>query len=94
MKTFGGAKKYVFIDQTQIDQAKTWLGQQQQTNGCYASVGPFLNNLMRVSTGERKKTKLKFSVLNNLHKLVITCFSYKHIVCVMLVNKSCVILPH
>ncbi|KAA0701892.1 Alpha-1-macroglobulin [Triplophysa tibetana] len=47
MKTFGGAKKYVFIDQTQIDQAKTWLGQQQQTNGCYASVGPFFNNLMR-----------------------------------------------
>ncbi|XP_056612696.1 alpha-2-macroglobulin-like protein 1 [Triplophysa dalaica] len=47
MKTFGGAKKYVFIDQTQIDQAKTWLGQQQQTNGCYASMGPFLNNLMR-----------------------------------------------
>ncbi|KAI7800728.1 putative alpha-2-macroglobulin-like protein 1 [Triplophysa rosa] len=47
MKTFGGAKKYVFIDQTHIDQAKTWLSQQQQTNGCYASVGPFVYSLMR-----------------------------------------------
>ncbi|XP_051719987.1 alpha-2-macroglobulin-like protein 1 [Ctenopharyngodon idella] len=39
MKTFGGAKKYVFIDQTNIDQAKAWLGQQQMDNGCFASVG-------------------------------------------------------
>ncbi|XP_048015827.1 alpha-2-macroglobulin-like protein 1 [Megalobrama amblycephala] len=39
MKTFGGAKKYVFIDQTNIDQAKNWLGQQQKYNGCFNSVG-------------------------------------------------------
>ncbi|XP_039526840.1 alpha-2-macroglobulin-like protein 1 isoform X1 [Pimephales promelas] len=39
MKTFGGAKKYVFIDQNNIDRAKDWLGQQQMANGCFASVG-------------------------------------------------------
>lgn len=49
MKTFVGAKKYVFIDQTHIDQAKTWLGQQQQANGCYSLVGTLINNVMRVS---------------------------------------------
>ncbi|XP_056329897.1 alpha-2-macroglobulin-like protein 1 [Danio aesculapii] len=39
MKSFGGAKRYIFIDQTSIDEAKNWLGQQQKTNGCFASVG-------------------------------------------------------
>ncbi|KAI2656158.1 Alpha-2-macroglobulin-like protein 1 [Labeo rohita] len=39
MKSFGGAKKYIFIDQTNIDQAKNWLKRRQQENGCFASVG-------------------------------------------------------
>ncbi|KAK7171657.1 hypothetical protein R3I93_004075 [Phoxinus phoxinus] len=39
MKTFGGAKRYIFIDQNNIDRAKDWLGQQQMDNGCFASVG-------------------------------------------------------
>ncbi|XP_026081962.1 alpha-2-macroglobulin-like protein 1 [Carassius auratus] len=39
MKSFGGARKYIFIDQNNIDQAKEWLGLQQQENGCFASVG-------------------------------------------------------
>uniref|UniRef100_A0A673NJM8 Alpha-2-macroglobulin-like protein 1 n=1 Tax=Sinocyclocheilus rhinocerous TaxID=307959 RepID=A0A673NJM8_9TELE len=39
MKSFSGARNYTFIDQTNIDQAKEWLGQQQQDNGCFASVG-------------------------------------------------------
>uniref|UniRef100_A0A8C2Q1B2 Alpha-2-macroglobulin-like 1 n=1 Tax=Cyprinus carpio TaxID=7962 RepID=A0A8C2Q1B2_CYPCA len=39
MKSFGGARQYIFIDQNNIDQAKEWLGQQQQENGCFASVG-------------------------------------------------------
>ncbi|XP_073673368.1 alpha-2-macroglobulin-like protein 1 [Garra rufa] len=43
MKSFGGAKKYIFIDQTNIDQAKQWLGQQQQDNGCFASVGTLIH---------------------------------------------------
>ncbi|KAL1260635.1 hypothetical protein QQF64_008462 [Cirrhinus molitorella] len=43
MKSFGGAKKYIFIDQTNIDQAKEWLGQQQQDNGCFTSVGTLIH---------------------------------------------------
>ncbi|XP_073719633.1 alpha-2-macroglobulin-like protein 1 [Misgurnus anguillicaudatus] len=44
MKIFGGSKKYVFIDQTNIDQAKNWLGQQQQESGCYKTVGVLYHN--------------------------------------------------
>uniref|UniRef100_A0A8C2HYT3 Alpha-2-macroglobulin-like 1 n=1 Tax=Cyprinus carpio TaxID=7962 RepID=A0A8C2HYT3_CYPCA len=47
MKSFGGAKKYIFIDQANIDQAKEWLGQQQQKNGCFASVGKLFNNMLK-----------------------------------------------
>ncbi|XP_058244688.1 alpha-2-macroglobulin-like protein 1 [Hemibagrus wyckioides] len=39
MKSFGKAKRYIFIDQVFVEQAKAWLGQQQQDNGCFASVG-------------------------------------------------------
>ncbi|XP_065137471.1 alpha-2-macroglobulin-like protein 1 isoform X2 [Paramisgurnus dabryanus] len=44
MKIFGGSKKYVFIDQANIDQAKNWLGQQQQESGCYNTVGVLYHN--------------------------------------------------
>ncbi|XP_073673369.1 alpha-2-macroglobulin-like protein 1 [Garra rufa] len=47
MKSFGGAKKYIFIDQANIDQAKDWLRQQQQENGCFASVGTLFNNMLK-----------------------------------------------
>ncbi|XP_058245377.1 alpha-2-macroglobulin-like protein 1 [Hemibagrus wyckioides] len=39
MKSFGKAKRYIFVDQVFVDQAKNWLGQRQQANGCFASVG-------------------------------------------------------
>uniref|UniRef100_A0A8C2HYT0 Alpha-macroglobulin-like TED domain-containing protein n=1 Tax=Cyprinus carpio TaxID=7962 RepID=A0A8C2HYT0_CYPCA len=39
MKSFGGARNYTFIDPTNINQAKDWLGRQQQENGCFTSVG-------------------------------------------------------
>ncbi|XP_016326682.1 alpha-2-macroglobulin-like protein 1 [Sinocyclocheilus anshuiensis] len=47
MKSFSGAKKYIFIDQANIDQAKDWLGLQQQSNGCFASVGKLFNNMLK-----------------------------------------------
>uniref|UniRef100_A0AAY5EPR3 Alpha-2-macroglobulin-like protein 1 n=1 Tax=Electrophorus electricus TaxID=8005 RepID=A0AAY5EPR3_ELEEL len=43
MKSFESAKQYIFIDQTVIDQAKTWLGNEQQPNGCFASVGNLIH---------------------------------------------------
>uniref|UniRef100_A0A672R5R5 Alpha-2-macroglobulin-like protein 1 n=1 Tax=Sinocyclocheilus grahami TaxID=75366 RepID=A0A672R5R5_SINGR len=39
MKSFGGARQYIFIDQDNIDQAKEWLERQQLDNGCFASGG-------------------------------------------------------
>ncbi|XP_076859338.1 alpha-2-macroglobulin-like protein 1 [Brachyhypopomus gauderio] len=39
MKSFQHAKRYIFIDQTVINQARSWLGNEQLPNGCFASVG-------------------------------------------------------
>ncbi|XP_072538734.1 alpha-2-macroglobulin-like protein 1 [Salminus brasiliensis] len=47
MKSFGSAKKYIFVDQLYVEQAKTWLGQQQQKNGCFASVGQLFHSDMK-----------------------------------------------
>ncbi|XP_076859336.1 alpha-2-macroglobulin-like protein 1 [Brachyhypopomus gauderio] len=43
MKSFEAAKRYIFIDQEVINQARTWLGDQQQENGCFASVGNLIH---------------------------------------------------
>ncbi|KAI5094648.1 alpha-2-macroglobulin-like protein 1 [Silurus meridionalis] len=47
MKSFGNAKRYIFVDQELVDQAKAWLGQQQQENGCFASVGQLIHTDMK-----------------------------------------------
>ncbi|XP_056594100.1 alpha-2-macroglobulin-like protein 1 [Triplophysa dalaica] len=47
MKIFEGAKKHVFVDETNIDQAKNWLGQLQQGNGCFKTVGILYHNEMK-----------------------------------------------
>ncbi|KAI7800412.1 putative alpha-2-macroglobulin-like protein 1, partial [Triplophysa rosa] len=47
MKIFGGAKKYVFVDETNIDQAKNWLAQHQQGNWCFKTVGVLYHNDMK-----------------------------------------------
>ncbi|XP_062854264.1 alpha-2-macroglobulin-like protein 1 [Trichomycterus rosablanca] len=47
MKSFGSAKHYIFIDQVFVDQAGAWLRTQQQTNGCFASVGQLFHMDMK-----------------------------------------------
>ncbi|XP_058245936.1 alpha-2-macroglobulin-like protein 1 [Hemibagrus wyckioides] len=47
MKSFGSAMRYIFVDQVFVDQAKAWLGQQQQDNGCFASVGQLFHTDMK-----------------------------------------------
>ncbi|KAF4070381.1 hypothetical protein AMELA_G00284860 [Ameiurus melas] len=47
MKSFGNAKRYIFIDPVFVDQAKAWLGKRQQRNGCFASVGQLLHTDMQ-----------------------------------------------
>ncbi|XP_037391893.1 alpha-2-macroglobulin-like protein 1 [Pygocentrus nattereri] len=47
MKSFASAKQFIFIDQLYVDQAKTWLGQQQQYSGSFASVGQLFHSDMK-----------------------------------------------
>ncbi|XP_060786640.1 alpha-2-macroglobulin-like protein 1 [Neoarius graeffei] len=47
MKSFGHAKQYIYIDQVYVDEAKTWLGEQQKKNGCFASVGKLFHRNMQ-----------------------------------------------
>uniref|UniRef100_A0A8C1MBU9 Uncharacterized protein n=1 Tax=Cyprinus carpio TaxID=7962 RepID=A0A8C1MBU9_CYPCA len=79
MKSFGGARQYIFIDQNNIDQAKEWLGQQQQENGCFASVGRLFHIDMMVRTGEScsgvlhaaEKKKYYTSIKSQLDPMVV-----------------------
>ncbi|XP_036379386.1 alpha-2-macroglobulin-like [Megalops cyprinoides] len=47
MKSFGGARPYIFIDPKHIASAKTWLSLQQQEDGCIRSVGKLFHNEMK-----------------------------------------------
>ena len=48
MKTFAQARTYIFIDETHITEALTWLSQKQKDNGCFRSSGSLLNNAIKV----------------------------------------------
>ncbi|KAK7883167.1 hypothetical protein WMY93_029341 [Mugilogobius chulae] len=47
MKSFGGARPYIFVQPEHIIQAKTWLWSHQRPDGCITSVGSLLNNDMK-----------------------------------------------
>ncbi|XP_064158470.1 alpha-2-macroglobulin-like isoform X2 [Anguilla rostrata] len=47
LKSFGGARPYIFVDPDHITLAKTWLHSHQNLNGCFSSVGSLLNNAMK-----------------------------------------------
>ncbi|KAI1893470.1 hypothetical protein AGOR_G00124050 [Albula goreensis] len=47
MKSFGGARPYIFVDPDHITLAKNWLQRHQKPNGCFHSVGRLLNNGMK-----------------------------------------------
>ncbi|KAJ7995147.1 hypothetical protein DPEC_G00241550 [Dallia pectoralis] len=47
LKSFGGARPYIFVDPAHITQAKTWLAGLQQEDGCIASVGKLFHNGMK-----------------------------------------------
>ncbi|XP_076796618.1 murinoglobulin-1-like isoform X2 [Arvicanthis niloticus] len=44
LKSFAQARAFIFIDESHINQAFTWLSQQQKDNGCFRSSGSLLNN--------------------------------------------------
>ncbi|XP_046891299.1 alpha-2-macroglobulin-like isoform X2 [Hypomesus transpacificus] len=47
MKSFGGARPFIFVDPAHIAKAKSWLAGLQQPDGCIASVGKLFHNGMK-----------------------------------------------
>ncbi|KAL6104971.1 a2ml1 [Pungitius sinensis] len=47
MKSFGGARPYIFMDDAHIGDARRWLSRLQQPNGCVRSVGRLIHNGMK-----------------------------------------------
>ncbi|GAB1291243.1 Murinoglobulin-1 [Apodemus speciosus] len=47
LKSFAQARAFIFIDESHITQAFTWLSQQQKDNGCFRSSGSLFNNAMK-----------------------------------------------
>uniref|UniRef100_A0A3P9KCH7 Alpha-2-macroglobulin-like protein 1 n=1 Tax=Oryzias latipes TaxID=8090 RepID=A0A3P9KCH7_ORYLA len=47
MKSFNAAKQYIFVDQTYIQDARTWLSGLQKLDGCIQSVGRLFQNGMK-----------------------------------------------
>uniref|UniRef100_A0A3B3H320 Alpha-macroglobulin receptor-binding domain-containing protein n=1 Tax=Oryzias latipes TaxID=8090 RepID=A0A3B3H320_ORYLA len=47
MKSFNAAKQYIFVDQTYIEDARTWLSGLQKPDGCIQSVGKLFHNGMK-----------------------------------------------
>ncbi|KAM9359083.1 alpha-2-macroglobulin-like protein 1 isoform 2-T2 [Symphorus nematophorus] len=47
MKSFGGAKPYIFVHQKHIKEARRWLARHQRPDGCITSVGKLFHNGMK-----------------------------------------------
>ncbi|KAG2469586.1 A2ML1 protein, partial [Polypterus senegalus] len=47
MKSFGSARRFIFIDPAHISDAKKWLGKHQQENGCFRNVGKLFHSGMK-----------------------------------------------
>ncbi|MEQ2158528.1 hypothetical protein GOODEAATRI_013274 [Goodea atripinnis] len=47
MKSFGGARDYVYVDPQHIKDARTWLSRLQKKDGCFTSVGKLFHNSMK-----------------------------------------------
>ncbi|XP_029436509.1 alpha-2-macroglobulin-like protein 1 isoform X2 [Rhinatrema bivittatum] len=46
-KCFGQALHYIFIDENNVNDAVTWLGSHQSSNGCFANVGRLFHTAMK-----------------------------------------------
>ncbi|KAK7826261.1 hypothetical protein U0070_021275, partial [Myodes glareolus] len=47
LKSFSQARAFIFIDETHITHAFTWLSKQQHNNGCFRNSGPLFNNALK-----------------------------------------------
>lgn len=49
MKSFGGARPFIFVNPKHIKEARKWLAKHQRPDGCVRSVGKLFHNGMKVS---------------------------------------------
>ncbi|KAM4566979.1 alpha-2-macroglobulin-like [Odontesthes bonariensis] len=47
LRSFSKAQSFVFIDPITIEQSRTWLENEQKTNGCFKQSGKLFNNRMK-----------------------------------------------
>ncbi|TTQ23542.1 Alpha-2-macroglobulin-like protein 1 [Bagarius yarrelli] len=87
MKSFGSAMRYIFIDQVFVDQAKNWLGQQQQSNGCFASVGQLFHTDMKGGVNDEvtltayiaaAMLELNYTITDPIVKKSLTCLKNQY----------------
>jgi hypothetical protein len=52
LKSFAQARAFIFIDESHITHAFTWLSQQQKDNGCFRSSGSLFHNDIKVTFSE------------------------------------------
>ncbi|XP_051788068.1 alpha-2-macroglobulin-like protein 1 isoform X4 [Erpetoichthys calabaricus] len=78
MKSFGSARRFIFIDPAHISDAKKWLGKHQLENGCFQNVGKLFHSGMKGGINDEisltayittalleLETPLSDSILNN-----------------------------
>lgn len=53
MKSFGGARDYIYVDPQHIKDARTWLSGLQKSDGCFTSVGKLFHNSMKVRVSQQ-----------------------------------------
>ncbi|KAM3616371.1 uncharacterized protein V6R79_016920 [Siganus canaliculatus] len=47
LRSFAKAQSFIYIDQANIEESKSWLEQRQQENGCFEQLGKLFNNRMK-----------------------------------------------
>lgn len=58
MKSFGGARPFIFVDLKHVKQARKWLAKHQRPDGCIRSVGKLFHNGMKVTPPPPEKPYL------------------------------------
>lgn len=69
MKSFGGARPYIFVAPKHIDDARSWLAGHRRRDGCITSVGKLFHNEMKVTASSRS---VRSSTLSKVHWLWFT----------------------
>lgn len=55
LKNFAQARKYIYVDDKNIQDALRWLEQNQLPSGCFATKGNFFHSSLKVMVGQGRK---------------------------------------